>query len=108
MDPAHRVVKTFPLEELFTKAGPLKARRLRDVGVSNLRESLGLRPLLVIADVGQPPFWVPREDTFDVWKKLLRTRIVEPGARFRLEDFPDDHCFFASEWALDDGSSVHV
>jgi hypothetical protein len=108
MDPAHRVVTRLPLEALFTEAGPLKARRQREIGMSDLRERLSLRPLLVLAEVGRPLSWIPRTRVFDVWNEELRARIVEPGTSFRLEDFPGAYCFRASEWSLEDGSVVLV
>jgi hypothetical protein len=108
MDPALRVVTQLPLEALFTEAGPLKGRRQRDIGLSDLREHLRLGPSIVIAEVGRPLSWIPRERTFDIWKAELRARTVEPGTSFRPEDFPGAYCFRASEWTIEDGSVVLV
>jgi hypothetical protein len=108
MDPARRVVTRLPLETLFTEAGPLKGRRQRDIGLADLVELVRLAPLLVIAEVGRPLSWIPRQHTFDVWKKELRARIVEPGTSFRLEDFPGAYCFRASEWTVEEAAAVLV
>jgi hypothetical protein len=101
-------VTRLPLEGLFTEAGPLKGQRLRDMGLSDLRERIRRGARLVVAEVGRPLSWVPEERTFDVWKEELRARIMEPGTSVRLEDFPGEYCFRASEWTLEDGSAVIV
>jgi len=97
-----------PLEELFDASGPVVAERRQNIGVSELRERMRAGPTLVIAEVGQPLSWIPREDTFEVWKKQLSARIFVPRTAVRPDELPGGHGYRASEWALADGTVVLV
>ena len=52
---------------------------------------------------------MPVEDCYQFWKLEVKVRLVEPdkdGGVFRLEDFPGEYCFIASEWR--DGAEASV
>ncbi|MBV9773512.1 MAG: hypothetical protein JO040_06155 [Gemmatimonadetes bacterium] len=57
----------------------------------------------VRADVGCPLEWIPEETRFAFWKAEVRGRVVDAVLpSFRLEDFPGERCYLASEWQVEE------
>jgi hypothetical protein len=59
---------------------------------------------LAIADMGHPLRWFDGDARFEVWKAELQPRLVAPEVAsrgFKLENFPDERCYLASEWRSD-------
>jgi len=108
MDWTQRVVTRTPLTELWTDQGPLEAERLGSVDHDRVRLLLSEASLqFVVADPGLALQWIPPSGRFRFWKEEVRPRLVESGAEgFRIEEFPGDYCFTASEWRLEDGHTV--
>lgn len=99
MPSKQRVIMQLPLAELRDDQAPLT--RQRDVGKEQIAELLRQGPVrFVVADCGHPLRWIAIEDRFRFWKDKVQPYLVEPdAAEIHLEDFPDEYCFRASEWA---------
>lgn len=53
-----------------------------------------------VADVGEPLLRIDVTKCYDFWKSEVVSHVVEePDAGFRLEDFPDEYAYIASEWS---------
>ena len=99
MDAALRIVLQAPLTELWDSSGPLDARRTKGLGESDIVRLLQDGSSFVIAEVGKPLKWIPREDRFAFWKTEVKRRLVSPNAdRFQLDDYPDNYCYVAAMW----------
>jgi hypothetical protein len=102
MRPEMRIVTQLNLTSLWNDQGDLELDRLQYVGIgqiSNLLRQSSVR--FVVANVGEPLNWVPEEDAYRFWKEEVKPHLVEPQSAedgFRLEDFPGEFCFTASEW----------
>jgi hypothetical protein len=80
------VITRWPAKEL--PAPFARARRLRDLTPSELRELLRAGPVqFLIVDVGRPLRQVEERACFEFWKSEVRPRLAHPEARRRLEDF---------------------
>ena len=52
--------------------------------------------IVAVEDYADSVTVVADDARFDFWKRELKPRLVEPSAvRFRIEDFPDEHCYSA-------------
>jgi hypothetical protein len=101
LDPSQRVVIRGPLEALWDEEGhDLNLRRVRQVGAEDIRGLLRSgRPVpFVLANLGERLRWIRGDERFDFWKSELRPHMAEPGSRWRLEDFPDEYRYVATEW----------
>jgi hypothetical protein len=109
MDPTLRVVTALPLTELWDKRGTVEASPTRALGHTDVREHLRGGTRGVIASVSHPLAWLHGTEFYDWWKTEAQSRLAaETSERLRLEDFPDERCWTATEWTLADGSSVLV
>ena len=108
MDPDKRIVVTFPLEELWSREGPIPAHKRRDLSKSDIAELLRAGPLrFIVADVGRFLDWIPETDRFTFWKTEVKPRVVDPSAHgFYLNDFPGHYAYVASEWSADLGPPI--
>jgi hypothetical protein len=107
-----RIVVQMPLTQLWDESGTLPLKKRREVGRSDVAELLrGGSVSFVIADCGRPLNWVPHRDCYRFWKNEVKPRLVEPDAAergFRLEEFPGQYCYVASEWGLGEEGPVVV
>jgi hypothetical protein len=104
MQAKYCLVTKLPLQELWDKHGVIKAERLRPLSTADMRELLRGGPVIfVIADVGRKLYWVPEDRCFYMWKKEVQPHLSQPDKRVALEEFPDDYCYFASEWSINGG-----
>ena len=103
MDLDKRIVVRLPLEELWSREGPLVAQKRRHVSADDIAGLLRSGPLrFVVADLGHPLKWVDETDRFTFWKAEVQPRVVEPDpGGFHLGDFPDHYAYVASEWSAD-------
>jgi hypothetical protein len=103
-----RLATRLPLAELWDDAGPVAATRLRGLTTADIRELLRAGPVrFVVADVGHPLRWIPVGDRFRFWKEEVKPRVAK-APRWRLEDFPGEYCYSASEWTSAEGPPVVV
>src|SRR5690349_13032329 len=94
-----------PLAELWNEQGPVRAVRRGDLGEDGVRAQLRLGTEAVLASMAQPLRWLRGAELFEWWKSEARPRLVSPEeAAYRLEDFPDERCWLASEWRMVDDS----
>jgi hypothetical protein len=107
MGPRLPIVTKLPLAELWNDNGPLEAMQLAGVGEDGVRTQLRLGAHGVVASVGKPLRWLRGAEFAEWWKSEARPRLVAPEVdSFRLEDFPGERCWSASEWRLVDGSTA--
>lgn len=99
MDPSLKVVTAMPLHELWRSDGsPIEPRGLL-LSRKNIRELLRLGPIeFVIADAGLALQWIPISDCYKFWRAMVKPHLAEPDSKARLEEFPDQYCYFASQW----------
>lgn len=100
MKPSKRVVTLMPLTAIWNREGELKAERVRELGVDDIKSVLrNGTTQFVVADVGKPLDWIDQTLSFEFWDKTVKHRLVEPGLEgFALEDFPGEYCYCATLW----------
>jgi hypothetical protein len=109
MDPSSRIITELPLRELWDEFGPVVATEVRDLSVAEIAGLLrGGNVRFVVADVGSKPAWIPPAETFRFWKEEVKPHLAEPGLRASLPDFPEEYCYFASEWRDNRGFPIIV
>ena len=98
--PSPSIVTRLPLERLSDDQGAIEARRERFLSKEMLRELLRRSPVqFVVAEVGRPLNRVDSARCYEFWKSEAEPHIVEkPNSGFRLEDFPGEYAYVASEW----------
>jgi hypothetical protein len=98
MSPADRVVTVIPLQVLWTDDGELPAQRGRWLDRDAIRELLRKGPVrFVVANVGERLRWISLDDRFGFWKADVVAHLAETD-RIRLDGFPDNMAYVASEW----------
>ena len=85
----------------------VSAIKVRDLNASDIVELLRSGAVrFVVADVGEPYHWVPNDEGYDFWKDEVKVHLAAPESKTLLEDFPDEYCYFASEWKSLDGETI--
>jgi hypothetical protein len=99
--PTQRTVTRLPVERLSGDEGDIEARQERFLSKEALRELLRRHPVeFVVADVGTPFKRVEVRKCYEFWKSEVEAHIVDdPDSGFRLEDFPGEYAYVASEWS---------
>jgi hypothetical protein len=98
MDATLRIITHLPLAELCRDDGFSTVERGRSLSREDVRQLLTSGPVqFVVADVGAAPLWIPEGDSFRFWKDEAKTHLAT-DAKVRLEEFPDEYCYFASQW----------
>jgi hypothetical protein len=101
-----RVVTRLPLNELWDDNGPLIAKRRRDLTHDDISDLLRAGPVrFVVANIPDPLRWVPSAECFQFWKSEAKARVGNPAGVY-LENHDDGYCYFASEWAEDNGPPI--
>jgi hypothetical protein len=107
VDSALRIVDRLPLRELWDANGSVAASRGANLSGDQVREHLRVSDRGVVATIGQRPRWLHGPELFEWWKNEARLRLVDPElSAWRLEDYPDERCWIASAWTLDDGATA--
>jgi hypothetical protein len=93
-------VTELPLKHLWDASGVLSLTRgeylNREDFADLLRQEIAR---LALASCGQPLTWVSPDDLYRCWKEEVQPRLVDPALeRWRLEDYPGQYCYLASEW----------
>jgi hypothetical protein len=99
MNQEQKTISDMPVDELWEGQKLVSTDKVRDVGSSDIVDLLrsGL-VRFVVADIGKPFDWIPTNKSFDFWKAEIKTHLAEPESKAFLEDFPNEYCYFASEW----------
>lgn len=109
MEVSRRIISKLPLQELWDERGPVDGERLRYLNSSAIRDLLRQGAVrFVIADIGAEPAWIPESCCFDFWKQDVQRHLADPEQRVNLAEFPDDFCYFASEWSAPIGTAIIV
>lgn len=108
MDAAFKIVTRLPLQELWGDGGFVTTARGRFLTVDDIAGLLRSGPVhFVVADVGAAPTWIPTENCFVFWKTEVKPHL-SAVSRACLEAFPDNYCYFASEWSKRDAATIVV
>jgi hypothetical protein len=92
--------------------GKVVTERRGEVGREQIAAHLrGGRVRFVVADVGMgsPLRWIPPGEIYQFWKDEVKPHLVEPEAAergFRLEEWPGEYCYVATEWGDEDQGIV--
>lgn len=96
-----------PVEEIWAGQKLVSNTKLRDVGVTNIKDLLRLRSVrFAIADIGKSFEFIPDNESYNFWKTEAKIHLAEPESKAFLEDFPNGYCYFASEWKSLDGETI--
>ena len=94
-----RIVSQMPLHELWNEHGVVSAKELRELSASDMAALLRSGKVrFVVADVGSQLKWIPPDECYGFWKSEVKNHLADPAAENYLENFPDEYCYFASEW----------
>lgn len=102
MTKTQQSVLKIPIEKLFDEEQSIELQRLRDLGAVDIKEFLRLGPVrFVVANVGKPLGWISESDSFNFWKIHVVANLLDPkkgSTGFRLDDYPNQFVYAASEW----------
>ena len=99
--PPRPPVTRLPVERIAGDGGEIEAHRERFLSKEALRELLRRSPVeFVVADIGTAFKRVEVRKCYEFWKSEVEAHIVDdPDSGFRLEDFPGEYAYIASEWS---------
>ena len=107
MIPNQKKVSCLPAEEVWAGDRLVSTIKVRDLKASDLIDLLRSGAVrFVVADVGKPYLWIPNNEGYDFWKGEVKGHLADPESEVALEDFPDEYCYFASEWKTYDGEMI--
>ena len=102
-----KVISRLPVEELWAGQRLVSTIKVRDLDASDVVDLLRSGMVsFVVADVGKPYKWIPNNERYDFWKDEVKAHLAAPESEAYLEDFPDEYCYFASEWKSYDGDTI--
>lgn len=102
-----RVVSQTPLRELWNDCGVVSAKEVQELNATDIAELLrGGEVQFVVANVGSPLKWIPLDECYSFWKSEVKSHLADRAAENYLENFPDEYCYFASEWKAEDGKRI--
>jgi hypothetical protein len=107
MNQNQRVISRLPLEEIWADQRLVSTIKVRDLAAADIVDLLHSAVVrFVVAEVGKRYEWIPNNERFDFWKNEAKAHLAAPEAKAVLEDFPDEYCYFASEWRSYDGETI--
>jgi len=84
----------------------LLAERIRHLDLPLIRELLQKGPVqFIVANCGVKLNWIPLQDRFVFWQSAV-PHIADPLKPIRLDQFPDETAYIASEWRGTDGECL--
>lgn len=96
-----------PVEEIWEGQKLVSNLKFRDLGNTDIAALLRSGTArFVIADIGKPFKWIPKNEEFSFWKTEVKTHLAEPESESVLEDFPNQYFYYASEWKSFNGESI--
>jgi hypothetical protein len=90
-----------PDERLMVAETGEQAQFHRHLGISDIKNLLRTAaPRFAIWWGGNTKIrWISGRDKYRVWKMELISHVIDPAkGTFRLEEFPEEYCYEASEW----------
>lgn len=107
MSQNQKVISRLPVEELWAGQRLVSTIKVRDLNASDIADLLRSGVIrFVVADVGKPYEWIPTNERYDFWKDEVKAHLAVPESKVYLEDFPDEYCYFASEWKSYNGETI--
>ena len=107
MNPEPKTISSMPVKEIWEGQKLASNIKLRDVGVTVIKDLLHLGSVqFVVANIGKSFEWIPNNEGFDFWKTEVKSHLAKPESKAFLENFPDEYCYFASEWRSFDGERI--
>lgn len=98
------IVSKLPLDELTSDRGP--AVRIGELDRERIRDLLRTGAVrFVVANIGKPMRWIEAAATYEFWKTEALPHLADEESA-RLEEFPDEYCYFASQWRDEAGVIV--
>ncbi len=96
-----KTVDRIPLDRLWDDDRELHAVRDRLLSRPAITEMLRQYPVeFYVADIGQPLRRVDTRNCYEFWKSEVSAHLVDdPDSAFRLDDFPGDYAYIASQWS---------
>ena len=102
-----RIVSQTPLHELWNDRGVVSEKELRELNAADIAGLLRVGKVqFVVANVGSSLKWVPVDECYSFWKSEVRNHLDDPAANNYPEDFPNEYCYFASEWEAQGGGPI--
>ena len=102
-----RIVSQTPLHKLWNDRGIVSEKEIRDLNAADVTELLRVgRVQIVVANVGSPLKWIPIDECYSCWKSEVKNHLADPAVDNYPGDFPDEYCYFASEWESRDGRPI--
>lgn len=102
-----KIISDLPVEEVRAGERLVSNIKLRDVGAADIKDLLRSRSVrFVVADIGKPFEFIEDNEIYNFWKTEVRIHLAEPESTMFLEDFPNDYCYFASEWKSFDDKTI--
>jgi hypothetical protein len=102
-----KIINRLPVEEIWAGPRLVSTIKVRDLDASDIVGLLRSGMVrFVVTDLGKPYSWIPNNETFDFWADDVKTHLAAPESKMALEDFPDEYCYFASEWKTYDGDTI--
>jgi len=96
--PDERIVTKLPLAELWDESGTLRGERIRPLDQELIRELVRTALVqFIVANCGAKLNWIPQKGRFEFWK-MVRPQIADPMKPIRLDQFPNETAYTASEW----------
>jgi len=93
-----RSVTKIPLREIWDDKGPVSEERVRHMGKDEICDLMRTDAVhFIVANCGEGLRWIPESERFSFWKRTERS-IAKPDAPIRLEEFPAQVAYVASEW----------
>ena len=107
MNPNQKVISRLPVEEIWAGQRLVSTIKIRDLNAPDIVDLLRSDVIrFVVADVGKPFEWIPNNERYDFWKDEVKAHLAAPESKAMLEEFPDEYCYFASEWKSYDGETI--
>ena len=107
MSQNQKVISRLPVEELWAGQRLVSTIKVRDLNASDIADLLRSGVIrFVVADVGKPYEWIPTNERYDFWEDEVKAHLAVPESKAYLEDFPDEYCYFASEWKSYNGETI--
>lgn len=100
MEAANQMILQIPVKDFQLGNGLDTYRRNRQLTGENMKSILQKKPVqFLIADVGQKLKIIDASQYFTFWKAEVEKHLASKSAR--LEDYPDEYFYFASEWVAE-------
>lgn len=102
-----RIVSQTPAHELWNDCGVVSEKELRELNAADIAGLLRMGKVrFAVAKVGSPLKWVPVDECYGFWQSEVKSHLADPAANNYPEDFPDEYCYFASEWEAVGGEPI--